>query len=102
MSNENEYYLAGESLEENNIVYIKDGRVFKRPADKPVAWIDCKDRMPTKADAMNRMAHVIWMSCDGFVCEPFKARWDIKNDMHVAWMPIPPHPKWYKEQEEEK
>lgn len=61
-------------------------------------WVETKDRMPTAGDAQNRMGHVWWMVCDGFVCEPSKERWDWKcyPSCHaVAWMPIPPHPKWY-------
>ncbi len=61
-------------------------------------WFETKDRMPTAADAPNRMGHVIWMVCDGFVCEPSKEPWNWKCPKccdAVAWMPIPPHPKWY-------
>jgi len=62
------------------------------------AWIECKTRMPTAADAPNRTGRVWWMVCDGFVCEPSTERWDWKclpSCTAVAWMPIPPHPKWY-------
>jgi hypothetical protein len=61
-------------------------------------WVETKDRMPTAVDAPNRMGHVIWMVCDGFACEPSKDPWNWKCPKccdAVAWMPIPPHAKWY-------
>ena len=61
-------------------------------------WVETKDRLPTAADALNRMQCVWWMVCDGYVCEPSTERWDWKCPKScdaVAWMPIPPHAKWY-------
>jgi hypothetical protein len=64
----------------------------------PPVWTETKECKPTRDDAPNRMQHVIWMVCDGFVCEPTVQRWDWTCPLSchaVAWMPIPDHPKWY-------
>lgn len=63
-------------------------------------WIRTKDRAPTRADGSKRAGNVIWMFCDGYVCEPTVEPWDWQGlpscpGGQVAWMPIPPHSKWY-------
>lgn len=61
-------------------------------------WVLVSDRLPTRADANNRLGNVLWIECDGFVCEPVVGRWNNLGPScctRVAWMPIPSHTKWY-------
>ena len=61
-------------------------------------WISTEERLPQLKDAQNRMRHVFWLVCDGYVCEPIKEsiHWKpSKSCDAVAWMSIPEHPKYY-------
>lgn len=64
------------------------------------AWIDTKDRWPRFEDGSGRIGNVIWLHCDGYVCEPCVHLWDWKGHAscpggRVAWMRVPRHAKFY-------